>query len=155
MDHGVLGGSVACMLQTHVAFQDIEHGLDDEALAQHDLVAQQHQVVAHVPPDAGDQMQATLPERGEHFAANIALVGVELACQMPGDLVEHGAVGDVAGGDRHRHDLALVVDHHVQLEAKEPPLSGHSNGCAVGTFGQPRPWRSCRGRPGRRTPDGG
>ena len=143
------------MLQAHFAFQDVEHGLDDEALAQHDLLVQQHQMVAHVAADAGDQVQAALPEFAEHLTADIALVGVDLAPQMPGDLVEHGAVGDVARGDLHRHDLALVVDHHVQLEAKEPPSSGHSNGYAAGTFGQLRPWRSCHGRPGRRTPDGG
>src|SRR3954471_10293786 len=50
------------MLKPHVALEDIEHGLDDEALAQHDLVAQKHQMVAHIPPDAGDQVQAALPE---------------------------------------------------------------------------------------------
>src|SRR3954453_17604052 len=38
MDHGVHEGSVAGMLKAHVALEDIEHGLDDEALAQHDLV---------------------------------------------------------------------------------------------------------------------
>src|SRR3954467_14011730 len=130
------------MLKTHVALEDIEHGLDDEALAQHDLVTQQHQMVAHVAPDAGDQVQAALPELGEQLAADIALVGVELAPQVAGDLVEHGAVGGVAGGDLQRHDLALVVDHEVQLEAIEPPSSGHSNGYTAGTFGQLRPWRS-------------
>jgi hypothetical protein len=65
------------MLQAHFALEDIEHGLNDEALAQHDLVpssgystgcaggtlaslAQQHQMVAHIAPDAGDQVQAAL-----------------------------------------------------------------------------------------------
>src|SRR3954454_7247411 len=128
MDHGVHGGSVAGMLKAPFAFQDIEHGLDDEALAQHDLVAQQHQVVAHVAPDAGDEMQAALPELGEHRAADIALVGVELACQVLGDLTEHGAVGGVAGGDLQRHDLALVVDHEMQLEAIEPAHGGLAAG---------------------------
>src|SRR3954447_14851948 len=136
MDHGVHGGSVACMLQPHFGLEDVEHGLDDEALAQHDLVpssgysgcaggtlaslAQHHQMVAHIPPDAGDQVQAALPERVEHLAADVALVGVELACQVPGDLIEHAAVGDVPRGDLQRHDLALVVDHEVQLEAEKP-----------------------------------
>src|SRR3954447_19741247 len=116
------------MLKPHVALEDIEHSLDDEALAQHDLVTQQHQMVAHVAPDAGDQVQAALPEFGEHRAADIALVGIELAPQVLGDLVEHGAVGGVAGGDLQRHDLALVVDHEVQLEAIEPAHGGLAAG---------------------------
>src|SRR3954452_16833535 len=124
MDHGVHGGSVACMLKPHLRLEDSEHGLDDEALAQHDLVAQHHQMVAHVAPDAGDQVPAALPEFGEHLTADIAFVDVELASQVPGDLVQHGAVGDVAGGDLQRHDLALVVDHDVQLEAEKPSRAG-------------------------------
>src|SRR3954452_1160528 len=112
------------MLKPHLGLEDIEHGLDDEALAQHDLVAQKHQMVAHVAPDAGDQVQAALPEFGEHLAADIALVGVELASQVLADLVQHGAVSGVAGGDLQRHDLALVVDHEVQLEAEKPTRAG-------------------------------
>ena len=40
---------------------------------------------------------------------------------MLGDLVQHGAVGRVAGCDLQRHDLAVVVDDKVQLEPIEPP----------------------------------
>src|SRR3954447_21170386 len=39
-------------------------------------------------------------------------------------LIQHGAVGGVAGGDFHGHDLALLVDHEVQLEAEKPPHAG-------------------------------
>ena len=60
----------------------------------------------------------------EEFAADVALVGVEGAGQVLGHRVEHGAVGGVAGGDFQRHDLALVVDHEVQLEAVEPAHAG-------------------------------
>src|SRR5215208_4698754 len=76
------------MLEAHLGFQDIEHGLDDEALAQQDLVGQGHEIVLHVAPNAGDEVQATPPECVEQGVADIALVGVELACQMLGDLVE-------------------------------------------------------------------
>lgn len=44
------------MLKPHFGFQGIEHGLDDEAFAQHDLVGQGHQIVPHVAPDAGDEV---------------------------------------------------------------------------------------------------
>ena len=69
-------------------------------------------------------MQATPPEFVEQSAADVALVGVELACKMAGHLVQHGAVSGVAGGDLQRHDLAFVVDHEVQLEAVEPSHAG-------------------------------
>ena len=73
MDHSVDHRPVARVLQPHLSFQDIEHGLDDEALAQHELVGERHQVVAHVAPDAGDQVQAALPEFAEQRAADVAL----------------------------------------------------------------------------------
>src|SRR4051812_48332251 len=75
-------------------------------------------------------MQAALPELGEQLTADIALVGVELARQVLGHFVQHGAVGGVARGDPQRHDLAFVVDHDVQLEAVKPPNTG------LGTCGQ-------------------
>src|SRR3954454_675846 len=109
------------MLQPHVALENIEHGLDDEALAQHELVGQRHEIVA---PDAGDEVQTTLPEFVEQRAADVALVSVELAAEILCDLIEHAAIGGVAAGDLQRHDLALVVDHEVQLEPIEPPHAG-------------------------------
>src|SRR3954453_19713237 len=119
------------MLKLHLALEDIEHGLDDEALTQHELVGQRYQMVAHVASDAGDEMQAALPKLGEQLVADIALVGVELATQALGDLVQHGAVGSVAGGNLQRHDLALVVDHEVQLETIEPAHAGLAAGGEV------------------------
>src|SRR3954453_10266882 len=74
------------MLKPHLALEDIEHGLDDEALTQQELVGQRHQMVAHVASDAGDEMPAALPELGEQRVADIALVGVDLACEVLGDL---------------------------------------------------------------------
>ena len=44
------------MLKPHFGFQGIEHGLDNKALAQHDLVGQGHQIVPHVAPDAGNEV---------------------------------------------------------------------------------------------------
>src|SRR5215212_2497962 len=44
------------MLKPHFGFQGIEHGLDEEAFAQHDLVGQGHQIIPHVASDAGDEV---------------------------------------------------------------------------------------------------
>src|SRR5215212_6056602 len=72
------------MLEAHLGFEGIEDGLDEEALAQHDLVGQGHEIVLHVAPNAGDEVQATPPECVEQVLADIALVGVELAYKVPG-----------------------------------------------------------------------
>ena len=85
------------MLKAHLRLEGIKDGFDDEALAQHDLVSQGHQIVSHVPADTSNEVQAALPECPEQVLTDIAFVGVELARQMPGDLIQHGAVGDVAG----------------------------------------------------------
>src|SRR5215212_9047331 len=87
------------MLKAHLRLEGIKDGFDDEALAQHDLVSQGHQVVPHVPADTGNEVQAALPECLEQVLTDIAFVGVELAGQVPGHLIQHGAVGGVAGGD--------------------------------------------------------
>ena len=59
------------MLKTQFGFQGIEHGFDDEALAQHDLVSNGHKVVPHVPSDTGNEVQAALPECLEHVLTDI------------------------------------------------------------------------------------
>jgi hypothetical protein len=109
------------MLKAHLRLEGIKDGFNDEALAQHDLVSHGYQVVPHVPADTSNEVQAALPECLEQVLTDIAFVGVELADQVLGDLIQHGAVGGVAGGDLHGHDLALVVDGEVQLEAEKPP----------------------------------
>src|SRR3954471_4924706 len=101
-----------------------EDGFDDEALAPHDLVSHGHKVVPHIAADTRNEVQAALPECLEQLLTDIAFVGVELAGQVPGDRIQHGAVCGVAGGDLHGHDLALVVDDEVQLEAEKPPHAG-------------------------------
>ncbi len=53
-----------------------------------------------------------------------AFVGVELAGQVSGHRIQHSAVGGVAGVDFHGHDLALVVDDDVKLDADKPPHAG-------------------------------
>src|SRR4051794_32079998 len=66
------------MLQAHLRLEGIKDGFDDEALAQHDLVSQGHQVVPHVPADTSNEVQAALPECLEQVLTDIAFVGVDL-----------------------------------------------------------------------------
>src|SRR3954452_5835679 len=112
------------MLKAHLRFKGIKDGFDDEALTQHNLVSHRHKVVPHVAADTSNEMQAALPQCLEQGLTDIAFVGVELTGQVPGHRIQHGAVGSVAGGDLHGHDLALMVDDEVQLEAEKPPYAG-------------------------------
>src|SRR3954471_20260683 len=106
MDHGVHGRPMARMLKAHLRLEGIKDGFDDEALAQHDLVSYGHQVVPHVAADTRNEVQTALPECLEQVLTDIAFVGVELARQVSGHLIQHGAVGGDAGGDFNGHDLA-------------------------------------------------
>src|SRR3954447_12684764 len=85
------------MLKAHLRLEGIKDGFDDEALAQHDLVSHGHQAVPQVPADTRNEVQTALSECLKQVLTDIAFVGVELARQMPGHLIQHGAVGGVAG----------------------------------------------------------
>ena len=87
------------MLKAHLRLEGIKDGFDDEALAQHDLVGHGHKVVPHVAADTSNEVQAALPECLEQVLTDIAFVGVELAGQVPGHRIQHGAVCGIAGGD--------------------------------------------------------
>jgi hypothetical protein len=50
------------MLEPHLGFQVIAYGFDDEAPTQHQLVGKRHEIISHVAPDAGDQVQTGLSE---------------------------------------------------------------------------------------------
>ncbi len=62
MNEGIGWGPVSRVFQTHAGFEFIEQGFDDESFAQHDLVEERQQIVFHVAANAGDQMQAALPQ---------------------------------------------------------------------------------------------
>src|SRR3954447_3784129 len=65
------------MLKAHLRLEGIKDGFDDEALAQHDLVSQGHQVVPHVPADTGDERLSELSSGTSELGAHVACFGVE------------------------------------------------------------------------------
>src|SRR4051812_16738194 len=110
------------MLKAHLRFKGIKDGFDDEALTQHDLVSQGHQVVPHVAADTSNEVQAALPQCLEQVLTDIAFVGVELANQVLGDLIQHGAVGGVAGGNFQGHVWPLWLMTKCSLKPKNHPM---------------------------------
>ena len=116
------------MLEAHFGLEGIKHGFDEKAFAEHDFVGQGHQIILHVAADAGDEMQTAPPKRLEQLFVDIAFVGKSLAREVLCYIVHHGPVVCVARGDFQGHDLAIVIDDEVQLEAEKPPHAGLAAG---------------------------
>ena len=110
------------MLKAHLRLEGIKDGFDEEALAQHDLVSHGHQVVPHVPADTRNEVQTALPECLEQVLTDIAFVGVELAGQVSGYFIQHGAVGGVAGGDFTAMIWPLWLMTKCSLRPKNHPM---------------------------------
>ena len=87
-------------------------------------------MVLHIAANASDQVQATLPELLHHLLGDVALIAKYLALEASSQCRQRVAVMDVSGRSV-LPDLALVIDHQMELEPKEPthgtaaPL-GHS-----------------------------
>ena len=62
IDHEVRHAAVARMLDLTNVLELIIDRLAQGALAQEDFVEHRHQLVLHIFPDLGDQLQARLPE---------------------------------------------------------------------------------------------
>src|ERR1700712_1436734 len=116
------------MLEAHFGLEGIKHGLDEKAFAEHDFVIHGHQIILHISTDTCDEMQATPPEFLEQCFVDITFVGKSLAREVPCYIVHHGSVVCVARSDFQGHDLALMIDDEVQLEAEKPPHAGLAAG---------------------------
>ena len=64
------------------------YGLDDEPLAQHDLVPHTHMLVLHVCPEACDDMRILAPKHLEQALAEVSLVGLQLTECVSAELFE-------------------------------------------------------------------
>src|SRR5260221_9495905 len=115
---------MAGMLDLADVLELVVDRLDDRALAQEQLVRESHQAVAHVLAPAGDKLDRMLDaELLGHRLRDVALVAEELATEALDALEQGGdglAVVDVTAGEAEGEQLALIVDHQMQLEAVEP-----------------------------------
>ena len=131
VDQGVDGGAVAGVLQAHAGLQLVKEGLNNESFAQQHFVQQGYQVVLHVAANPGDQVKAPLPESLQQRLGNIAFISKDLPLQSSGHILKRVAVVSAAIRNPEGHDLALVIDEQMELEAKEPAHGGTT------TLGQP------------------
>ena len=65
-------------------------------------------------------MEATLPELLHHLLGDVDLIAKYLALEASSQCCQGVTVMDVGGRDPYRHDLALVIDHQMELEPEEP-----------------------------------
>ena len=94
----------------------MKQGLDNEALPQQELVHEGHEVVLHVAANASNQVKATLPELLHHLLGDVALIAKHLVLESSSQCCQRMAVMDVGGRDPQCHDLALAIDHQMELE---------------------------------------
>ena len=107
-------------------FELIVDRFDDGAFFKKQFVQHGHELVGHVAFEPGDQLQASLKQRLEKFAGNVAPVSEELAEDVLGQGLHHRKVSvvDVAGSQHDGDEIAPMVDNEMQFEAVEP-----SHGC--------------------------
>ena len=118
------GGSVSGVLQAHAGLQLVKQGLNNESFAQQHFVQQGQQIVLHVVANAGDQVKAPLPEALQQRLGQIAFISKDLPLQSSTQGLKRVAVVTASICDPEGHDLALVVDEEMELEAKEPAHGG-------------------------------
>ena len=124
MDQGVDGGAVAGVLQAHAGLELVKEGFNHESFAQHHVVQQGQQVVLHGATNAGDQVQAPLPEALQQRLGQIAFISKDLPLQSSGHGLKRFAVISAASRHSEGHDLAFVIDEQMELAAKEPAHGG-------------------------------
>ena len=78
----------------------------------------------NVGANAGDQVKAPLPESLQQQLGNIALISKDLPLQSSGHLLKRFAVVSASIRNSEGHDLDLVIDEQMDLEAKEPAHGG-------------------------------
>ena len=124
IDHGVDDTAMAGVLDLLDVFELVVDGFDDRTLTQQQLIHHGHQFVVHVLADFGNQLQAPLPEFVEQFLGNIAAIADQLPAQSRRQFGYRFPVIDVAGGDAKGQEFAAIVHYQMELEAIEPTHGG-------------------------------
>lgn len=96
MNHGVDGGSLAGMLKAHIGLECIQNGFYNKTLGQHEFIKQRHEIIFHGLTNAGNQMQAALPQGFKQVLSDITFISIDFSLKMHGDSVEYGTVRCVA-----------------------------------------------------------
>src|SRR6201994_1692433 len=102
--------------------------LGNIAAIEEGFVEQGYREEFHIFAHAGHQRQAPAQQFFRQFFADIALVAKQLADKTLGQRGHRSRIADIARGQFKRDDLALMIEHQMQLEAEEPAHAGFSPG---------------------------
>ena len=109
------------MLNLRNVLQLVNHRFNNGSSPQEQLICPVHQAIFHVPFEFSHQVNApVLLELKGEFLGDIAPVAKHLAKEPLQPLGHRLTVIDIAGCEDRVEQLALLIDHQVQLKPKEP-----------------------------------
>jgi hypothetical protein len=126
-----MNAPVAAVFHLANVFQKIIDRLYHCPFPQQYLVPHIHQLVFHVLPQPGDQLDALLIQPFKNFLGDIAPVSEEFSAQFPAQLVDNVNVPVVNGARRKAKGAYLppVIDNQMQFKAVKPPGRAFSPRC--------------------------
>ena len=84
---GILRGTMPCVRDIHITFQDTICGFDKVSFAQQPFIKGGHEMVFHIFPDSYDKMKASCVEFFEEGRADIAFISGYFAGEVSGHIV--------------------------------------------------------------------
>ena len=104
---------MASMLNLGDIFELVIDGLDNEALAQQEFVLKNNQLVFHIGPQVGNQLDTLLEQGLEQGQRHIALVAKQFAKYGFSQTRDRFTVIDIARGQCEGQDVASVINDEV------------------------------------------
>jgi hypothetical protein len=115
IDQGIMNASVPAVFHLANVFQEVIHRLYYHSFPQQYLVPHIHQLVFHVLPQTGDQLDALLIQVFKKFLGDITPVSEEFPAQFTAQPVDDiiAPVVNVAGGKAQGAYFPAVIDNQV------------------------------------------
>jgi hypothetical protein len=118
MDEGVKDRAVFWQSERGKLLDVADNRLRDIASGEERLVEERDGQRFHITAHACHERQPPPQQLLGQFFANIAFVTEQLANQVFGQLRYQSGVADITFGQLEGHDLALLVEHQMQLPSR-------------------------------------
>lgn len=127
IDRKVGRTAVARVFNLHEMLELIEHGFEQGTASQDNLLMQQQQAIGHVPFEVRHQAELARAEQfTREWLREVALVAKQAPPETLSEFGDWPPVIDVARRELAGEQLAMMVDHDMQLEAIKPAHGGFS-----------------------------
>ncbi len=101
------------MLNLRDVFQRVINRLNYCSLAEHQLIAEWHQLVFHVLLYLGHELYIIIKQKVKQGLRDITFVSEELAKQFFDHLWHRGSVIDIARGELNSKQFTTVIDNQM------------------------------------------